>query len=246
MSLILNSGMTLGPGFTADAGYTPAPVPTIVQTGLRLHLDAGNTNSYPGPQSAVWTDTVNSIPFTLYGIPTYSSDNGGYLLFEPPYGQFAQSSTGPGLLSTWTVEVWHYYSGIRTGSNPCLVSERFTTGAINYVLGTVSSGDLAAGFFFSGFHTTPGVVLPTDQWLHIVGSYDGTDIKLYVNGTLVQTSNDPGQTVGASNGGINLMMRWDNPEFWGGRLSIVRIYDTALDLAGVTQNFTADRARFGL
>ena len=27
MSLILNSGMTLGPGFTADAGYTPLPAP---------------------------------------------------------------------------------------------------------------------------------------------------------------------------------------------------------------------------
>jgi len=27
MSLILNSGMTLGPGFTADAGFTPPPVP---------------------------------------------------------------------------------------------------------------------------------------------------------------------------------------------------------------------------
>jgi hypothetical protein len=246
MSLVLNSGMTLGPGFTADAGFTPPPVVMPVQIGLRLQLDVGDTNSYPGPQSATWTDTVSSIPFTLYGSPTYSASNGGYLEFVPASSQYAQSSTGPGLLSTWTVEVWHYYSGIRTGGNPCLISEIFTAGQINYVLGSFSSGDLQAGFFNGGFHATSGQAIASDQWLHIIGSYDGTDVKLYVNGALVQTSNDPGQTVGASNGGINLMRRWDNPDLWGGRLSVVRIYDTALDLAGVTQNFTADRARFGL
>ena len=245
MSLILNSGMTLGPGFTADAGYAPAPVPTIVQSGLQLHLDAGNVASYPGSGNT-WTDTVSSIPFTLYGTPTYSASNGGYLEFVPASGQYAQSSTGPGLLSTWTVEVWHYYSGIRTGGNPCLLSERFTAGQINYVLGSFSSGDLQAGFFNGGFHATSGYALTTDQWLHIVGSYDGTDVKLYVNGALVQTTNDPGQTVGASNGGTNLMRRWDNEDYWGGRLSVFRIYDTALTLAGVTQNYNADQARFGL
>ena len=36
MSLILNSGFTLGPGFTADAGYVyvpPPPPPPIVSDG---------------------------------------------------------------------------------------------------------------------------------------------------------------------------------------------------------------------
>ena len=247
MSLVLNSGFTIGPGVVLDAGYTPPPVPTIVQSGLRLQLDAGNVSSYPG-SGTTWTDTVSSIPFTLYGSPSpaYSSDNGGYFTFIPGNGHYAQSSTGPGLLSTWTVEVWHYYSGNRSGSNPCLISERFTAGQINYALGSFGSSDLQAGFFNGGFHATSGYALTTDQWLHIVGSYDGTDVKLYVNGTLVQTTNDPGQTVGASNGGTNLMRRWDNEDYWGGRLSVFRIYDTALDLAGVTQNYNADRARFGL
>jgi hypothetical protein len=80
-----------------------------------------------------------------------------------------------------------------------------------------------------------------------VGTFDGGALKLYVNNTLVQTATGqaPG---GAANSsiGYGLMTRWDPGGLWGGKLSIVRIYDTALDLAGVLQNYNADRARFGL
>ena len=46
MSLILNSGFTVGPGTVLDSGYDSAITP--VSAGLRLHLDAGVTASYPG------------------------------------------------------------------------------------------------------------------------------------------------------------------------------------------------------
>jgi hypothetical protein len=42
------------------------------------------------------------------------------------------------------------------------------------------------------------------------------------------------------------MHRWDQADFWGGRLGIVRIYDTDITTAGVEQNWLANRARFGL
>jgi hypothetical protein len=57
-----------------------------------------------------------------------------------------------------------------------------------------------------------------------------------------------GHTPPSSRGGngIRLMGRWDNAEWWGGRLAVVRIYDNALDLTGVLQNYNAERSRFGL
>ena len=57
------------------------------------------------------------------------------------------------------------------------------------------------------------------------------------------TTIGPGITVGA---GIRLMNRWDSADYWGGRLGIVRIYDAALTAVQVTQNYNADRSRFGL
>jgi len=246
MSLILNSGMTLGPGFTADAGFT-TPASTPVQSGLRLQLDAGDTNSYPGPQSATWTDTISNISFTLNNGPTYSSNNGGYLEFVPASSQWADSTAPLPSLNTWTVEVWHYFTGVTSGDLPCLVTETFTGGVLNYALGyPISVPNLQAGFYNGGWQVTPsGYTLTPDAWYQIVGTYDGDTIKLYVNNTLInQTSYTA--TPGSSASTIRLMNRWDSADYWGGKLSIVRIYDTALDLAGVAQNFDADRARFGL
>ena len=43
----------------------------------------------------------------------------------------------------------------------------------------------------NGTFTTAGTannVMPLGQWTHIVGTYDGTNVKLYVNGTLMQTT----------------------------------------------------------
>jgi len=42
------------------------------------------------------------------------------------------------------------------------------------------------------------------------------------------------------------MRRWDNPEYWGGYLAIVRIYNRALSATEVTTNYSGNKARFGL
>ena len=51
MSLILNSGFTLGPGVVLDANpYIP---PSVVSSGLVLHLDASNPYCYTGETGIV-------------------------------------------------------------------------------------------------------------------------------------------------------------------------------------------------
>jgi hypothetical protein len=243
---------TIGPGITVGAGVAVTPEPaSVVTTGLMLSLDAGDPASYPG-SGTTWTDTVSSIPFTLQsGAPggvTYSSDDGGYLEFVTGSDQWASSSTSLASLSTWTVEAWHYPSGSYTGSNPCLVTETYVGGDINYTLGYPNGApNFQAGFWNGSWQTTPSgyTLSPYDAWYQIVGTYDGTTIKLYVNNTLInQTAYTFTPT--SSGAGIRLMNRWDNADYWGGRLSIVRIYDDALTAEQVTQNYNADRSRFGL
>jgi hypothetical protein len=54
MSLIINSGFTIGPGVVLDAGYTPPPPgPTIVTDGLVLHYDFSDINCYGISFSAI-------------------------------------------------------------------------------------------------------------------------------------------------------------------------------------------------
>ena len=46
--------------------------------------------------------------------------------------------------------------------------------------------------------------------------------------------------------GIRLMRRWDNADYWGGRLAIVKIWNGDIGSGGVTSSWNANKARFGL
>lgn len=220
----------------------------FVSAGLVFHLDAGNAASYPGSGST-WTDLAGSgLVTTLYGSPTYSSANGGYLAFVPSSSQYVQTSASLSLLTQFSVEVWHYYNGTTTSGQPCILTEVFAGGAINFFLGSLlaSAPQLQVGFFNGSFNVTPsGYTLPASGWYHLVGTYDGSNIKLYVNNILTQTTaNTQTPTSGAS--GIRFMRRWDNPDYWGGSLAVIRIYNGAIGASDVSTNYNASKTRFGL
>lgn len=216
--------------------------------GAVLLLDAGDPASYPGSGST-WTDLVSAKAFTLYNSPTYSSSNGGYLEFSPASSQWADATSLPSSLTTWTVEAWHYYAGTNNNGSPCIVTEAYAGGPINYTVGncTDSSPNLQVGYWDGGsFHPTPtGTVLTPGQWYQVVGTYNGTANQLYLNGAFVSStaSTSVPQSGGA---GIRLMRRWDADQYWGGRLAIVRIYSSDIGSSGVVQNYNAARSRFGL
>jgi hypothetical protein len=221
---------------------------SIITAGLVLSLDAGDTLSYPGSGST-WTDTIQSKTFTLVNSPTYNSSNGGYLSFAPASSQYATSSTSlTSSLTTFTMEAWHYYTGTNSGGSPCIITETYpgVTSRINFSLGSNTTTGLQSGFFDGAWKITNAQTLTANNWYHIVGTYDGAINKLYVNNSLVQNSSAIGATPSTSQGGIRLMRRWDNAEYWGGRLAVVRIYNTALDTTQINQNYNTQRSRFGL
>ena len=56
--------------------------PRIPTSGLIFYLDAANTRSYPG-SGTTWTDlSGNGNTGTLTNGPTYSSANGGQIVFD--------------------------------------------------------------------------------------------------------------------------------------------------------------------
>jgi hypothetical protein len=228
-----------------NGSFSMTFAPTILTTNLQLHLDAGNPTSYPG-SGTTWTDIAGSRNFALVNSPTYSTDNGGYISFVPASSQYATSSASLPNLSTWSVEVWHYYTST-TGGNPCIITELYpgVTSNINYSLGSNSAAGLQSGFFNGSWRTTTAHSLTINNWYQIVGTYDGATIKLYVNNSLVQSTSYSGTPI-SSQGGIRLMRRWDLGNYWGGRLGVVRIYNADIGAAGVTQNWNAQKSRFGL
>ena len=208
-----------------------------------LSLDAGNPLSYPGT-GTVWTDLIGGKVFNLVNGPGYDPGNGGKFYFFAPGGQYAICNTSLPSLSNWTVGVWHYYTGSETGSAPCIVTETFIGGGINYSLGK-NNGPFSSGFFDGGWRVTDGYSLTPNNWYYIVGTYDGSTINLYVNNTLVDSTNYVGSPT-SSGAGIRLMERWDLADYWDGYLSIVNIYDEALNQSQITSYWNSTKPRFGL
>jgi hypothetical protein len=214
-----------------------------------LYLDAGNLESYP-TTGTTWTDLNGGKVFNLINGVGYDSGNGGKLYFNASAAQSAQCPTSLPSLSTWSVGVWHYYTGANVGGSPCIVTETFTGGDINYSLGDNTPTSLeyrfSSGFYQNnGWYTTsPSYALTPNNWYYIVGTYDGNTNKLYVNNTLVATGNYAGTPM-SSNAGIRLMERWDNANYWDGYLSTVEIYNSALTQLQITTNWDNTKSRFG-
>lgn len=244
------SGTTDAYNWLSSNGYytTFNPLPP----SLLVYLDSGNSSSYGGSGS-VWYDlTNNNNNATLINSPTYSGSFNGILQFDDASLEYA-TIPNIGNLSTWTVEVWFRLSTSLSGKVTSIVSNQFDlTSKLNFSLGTnnaPTNNNLASGFYNGAWRTNAGIVPITNTWYQVVGTYDGSVVRQYVNGV---ASGGTLNYVGTpqSGGEIRLMRRWDGNDITSnlvdGDLAIIKIYNTAITSGEVLQNFTDNKNRFGI
>ena len=153
-----------------------------------------------------------------------------------------KSTTSLSALTTWSVELWHYYTNYNTGINPYLIGEVDAGTQLNFALGTISvvtSPAIQLGWAKSltWYNSASSTILPTTgAWYHIVATFDGTTGIIYVNNAQVVSNNIAG-TPTSSNLGIYLMRKsGGSVDCWGGKLALVRIYNVALTASEVNSN----------
>ncbi len=238
---------TIGGAF--GYGRQQPQVTGIVTSGLRVNLDAGNSASYSGSGST-WSDlSGNGNNATLINTPTYSSSQSGYFSFLDTSTQYATISD-IGSLSQWTVEAWFRPTASFTGKVTAIVTNQFDLSTkLNYSLGTNTapgSYNICAGYFNGAWRTTSGFAPTLNTWVHVVGTYDGTTIRQYVNAVLNTSLTYTGTP--QSGGQIRIARRWDettaSSNLYKGDISIIRIYNTALNAAEVLQNYNAVSSRY--
>jgi len=224
---------------------TPIRTYSLVTAGLVFHIDAGNSASYPGSGSTWYDLTASGLNITLYGGPTYSAANGGSLFFVPTSFQYGQTSA-PLDLPLWTLEAWTYYNGTNTGNWPNVITDMYT-GNLQYCLGNTSASALSTGYLSGSWYVTSTYTITSGNWYHMVGTYDGTNVKLYVNGILQRTAAGTSTPVNGG-AGFRIMRQWDGNgvAYWGGNLSIARMYNRGLSADEVNTNYQVSKARFGL
>ena len=214
--------------------------PNAITSGLILSLDAGNTKSYQSGSTTWFDKSGNANNGTLTNGPTFSSANGGSIIFSgsakrvtltSPFGQ-----SGFTTLSIWYNRVegnsstsWRtLYSTISTNHHH-LISQS-TTRELGIWDGS-----------FRGF----GYIPPIDGKFHnyTVVYQSATNATLYVDGQLISTITIILNLLTYSIGSIG---NWSGGNYWAGNIAVSQIYNRALTAAEILQNYNATKSRFNL
>ena len=230
------------------------PVPEIVTSGLILHLDAGNSSSYPG-SGTTWSDlSGNSINGTLTNGPIYSSSNGGIITFDGSNDW--SSHAWKSALNTTSVTILVFATSpsqtngafrsflSKNGGSPPTVrdyslytyNDTGTTGTPNKLHFSSTntawiSLDLPGGRPSAGSWHQWGAYCSSSETGYI---YDGTKYE-YGTPAALPIRNYNLQIARAGEGG-----------YIGSSISTVLLYNRVLSSSEVQQNFDATRGRFGI
>jgi hypothetical protein len=210
--------------------------PNTITDGLVLELNASNLASYPGSGTTWYDLSGNGNNVTLTNGPSFSSNNGGVLIFDgvDDYADIPFDSSlnnNYTTLSVWvksTFEVGpsgrHYILDGVSHNSMIFVDE---PNEINFVVIT------SAGVKYAIYDNE---ITSQDTWINIVGTYDGSNLKLYVNGDLKTTESHSGNINNADSTGRIMDYRANGYEVEG-NLSSVKIYNRALTSDEVLQNY---------
>jgi hypothetical protein len=87
-------------------------------------------------------------------------------------------------------------------------------------------------------HITGSSLLTLNEWTHVAGTYDGTTLRLYVNGVLVR-SGTVGGPMPVSNAVLRIGGHSGSGQFFKGAIDEIRIYNRALTAAEVRADMAA-------
>lgn len=236
MAIVLGPGITVGPGITIDS--TPSG---YVTSGLQVYLDAGNPASYSG-SGTTWTSLVNGYTGSMGAGVAYSAASGGSMTFNG-VGATSQvtlvNSAFAALTNNFSVEFWYKSNN----NQPGLVANG--TGSNGFVFGYFSTTGTAWKITKYGvIDLQAGTIPQNTAWHQAVLTYSSTTgARVYIDGALSgNVANNTNLAVGSSTFNIG---KSENV-YLNGSMSIVRWYNTVLSASDVSQNFSADRSRFGI
>lgn len=218
---------------------------SIVTDGLVFYVDAANDNSYPG-SGTTWTDLAGSNDGTLTNGPTFDSGNGGSIDFDGSNDYVDVPGINVSTLSAFTLEAWVYPT---SDSSDESVFGRFGSPQADRSFLLYWDIGTALGFDWVTVNTSNSIIRigtspangTRNAWNHVAGTFSGSQIELYVNGSSVGTTSFTGTLI--DNSGFRLGGD-DTGRSLGGNIASAKVYDKVLSSAEVLQNYNALKNRF--
>ena len=221
---------------------------TIVQNGLVLNVDANNPYSYAGA-GTIWYDTSgNSFNGTLTNGPVYSSTNSGIITFDGQndYVDFTTSTLPISGNGARSIFVWMKTTAT---NNQGFVATGNPAGSQAFNLVKYSGNYVGIMGYNNDYYPSSGssgISIVDGNWHYIGATFDGTNIRTYVDGILDNTSGTYTFTTTGQNNYIARSNHTGNENFLNGSVGLTQIYNRALSITEIVQNYNATKSRFGL
>lgn len=243
----------------------------IVTENLIVHYDAGQTYGiqasvesvtninaisqwnnlvgdglYASPRTSLYSINLDTGDGPSVELNNYPTQTNQYFTVSSSFIESQKIGTGS---TAYTIESWFKVtndvalgiSSTTNGANLVGVSSEFGYGlqvykpsGIRLSFGERSNGSLT--------NTTN---LTTNTWYHVVATNDPTNgSRIYLNGILDGTGSQINVTTAVSDLQVGFSTHHIN-QYFSGKISIIRIYNSSLTQDQVTQNYNAHKTRFG-
>ena len=225
--------------------------PNILTSGITQNLDAGYVSSYP-LQGSIWRDLSGNNLNGPFSNTTYSSLGSGSIVFNGTNAIINCGSNTNFAFGTgdFAIDAWIYRTGngvsqgmwstYRTGAANVGVKLGLGGGALDFRVGNDYGGALNG--------VTDSVTLTLNTWFYVVATRLNGTLSLYKNGVSVGTPTSSSLNITQQQ---LILGPWypdlSSSFLFAGHIAVVRTYKgRGFTQADVTQNYNAQRSRFGL
>ena len=220
--------------------------PNIVTDGLVFTYDAGSTRSYPGSGTTV-SNIIGGLTGALQNGVTFNSADGGFWEFDgvDQYISIANANSPQFTANqAFTISYVLKLNSITGGFYAPIMKGSFGASYGHLILTddllVYTDSDSSPEYTFSNVFTND-----LNEWVFITQTYDGNRIYLYRNGEFFGQS---GTGIGFTVSTATLYIGSNNSSVYylDGDIANLKMYNKALSATEVTQNFNAQKSRFGL
>ena len=219
------------------------PEENIVKNGLVLNIDAANPFSYSGAETNAFDLSGFGNTATLVNGTGFTGTNGGAFLFDAT-DDYISMGTASSVKPTQLTLACFFKINAINAPNVIVGKQGTGVGAASYAL-VVQNGKLNFRIESGGIQDASYTFSDTSNYNYAVGTYDGSTMKLYLNGALVGTATTSVSIIYSDS--YPLLMGYYASAF-ATNMSIgsLKLYNRALSATEVMQNFNAMRERYNI
>ena len=210
----------------------------IVTDGLVLCLDVGDRMSYPGAGTTWYDLSKNKNNGTLTNGPTFTTENGGAIVFDGT-DDYVDLGSQVANLSTFTLSYWINPNQADVFGSSSLMPISWDD---NYFDRVIYHGTRRSDLYFWFGPTGADRIrisyntVNDNTWYNFVITRGSTYVKMYQDNILLGQSTTTGD---------NVNFQWIGKET-PANIALLHVYNRALTSNEIKQNYLATKGRFGL